>query len=240
MLVASGLQFTRGAFTLKVDPIHVGAGECVGLIGANGTGKTTLLSLLGGELHPQQGEVTVADVALVDFGAWRATVVGLMPDSLRGVRTQTAREHLVLRAAVFPNWDSEYCWKLCSQLSIPLDTPLPSLSKGTQAKLAFVSVESTRPMVLLLDEPTTGLDPVVRREFRMVLRESLDGASSRCIIFSTHLVEDLHDIADRILVLGGGRVVGEFALPPISDAAGRHATLDRAVEALRLPVESAE
>jgi ABC-2 type transport system ATP-binding protein len=158
--------------------------------------------------------------------------VGTVPDRLLGVKSMTVREHLALRARVFPWWDSAYLDRLVEELDIPLHITLPALSKGTQAKVAFVSVEAFRPPVLLLDEPTSGLDPVVRMELRQVMHRALKERPGRCILFSTHLLEDLEDLVDRLLVMQSGKLIADRPVSRTASREDRRVVLDGAMELL--------
>jgi ABC-2 type transport system ATP-binding protein len=232
MFAARNLHLTRGDFSLAVDRLDLPEGQCVGLIGANGAGKTTLLEVLGGRLRCPGGMVELDGVGMGEFGVHRSLAVGLMPDQLQGVRSMAVEEHFSFRARFFPQWDPDYLGQLVTELGIPLHKPLAALSRGTQAKVAFAAVEAYRPPVLLLDEPTSGLDPVVRRELRECLARALRRSPRRSALFSTHLVEDLRDIADRIVIIRDGGIVADIPVPEDATAEARAGLLDRAIDLL--------
>jgi ABC-2 type transport system ATP-binding protein len=118
----------------------------------------------------------------------------------------TVGEHLAFLAQFYPTWDAAYTGDLARRLGLPLGDKVGTLSKGTKVKLAFVAAEAFRPPVLLLDEPTSGLDPVVRREVIDAILERFPDAGSRLVVFSTHILEDVEGLAERVVVLADGAV----------------------------------
>ncbi len=233
LLSARSLRLARGEFLLDIEALDLFAGSCVGLAGPNGAGKTTLLDILGGRLPCGGASLLLRETPLASFGMYRPLAVGTVPDRLLGIKAMSVREHLGLRSRVFPWWDAAYVERMLDELEIPSKTSLSALSKGTQAKVAFVSVEAFRPPVLLLDEPTSGLDPVVRRELRRVLHRALLERPERCILFSTHLLEDLEDMVDRLLVIKSGKLIADTRVSRTVTREQRRIVLDGAMELLQ-------
>lgn len=132
--------------------------------------------------------------------------IGFLPEVLLGCGWMTVRQHLDFLSAFYPTWDAEYAESLLVRLALPPGTKLAALSQGMRVKLSFVAAEAYRPPLLILDEPTSGLDPVVRREMIGAVRESVASRRDRLVIFSTHILEDVDWIAERVLVLSGGRL----------------------------------
>ena len=130
----------------------------------------------------------------------------------------TARQHFEFLAQFFNGWDREYEAGLSRELEIPGNALLGNLSGGTRAKVAFVTAEAFRPPVLLLDEPTAGLDPVMRRHLIDAVIESLDSDRRRLVLFSTHILEDVEWLAERVLVLRSGRLVADRPVPDLCAA----------------------
>lgn len=238
-LVARDLHVQRGAFVLGVQDLSLAPGVCTALLGPNGAGKTTLLSLLGGRLAGGLGEVRLFGIPREEFGFAISRAIGFVPDDLEGFGWMTARQHLDLRRDAFPEWDEGYAARLVHALAIPMDTPLKALSRGNRAKLAFVSAEGYRPPVLLLDEPTTGLDPVVRRALRAALIEALRRDPHRSVLFSTHLIEDVVPIVDRILLMHDGNIVRNVEMSRDLSVTERQAVADSCIEFLEVTVHGA-
>jgi ABC-2 type transport system ATP-binding protein len=119
----------------------------------------------------------------------------------------TVKEHLDFLAAFYPSWDAGYAGRLLDRLALAPDAKVGALSKGMRVKLGFVAAEAYRPPVLLLDEPTSGLDPVVRREMIGAIRQAVTERPGRLVLFSTHILEDVDWIAQRVLVISGGQLL---------------------------------
>ncbi len=146
--------------------------------------------------------------------------VGLLPERLAGFGWMTVEEHLAFLRSFHPTWDAAYADDLVDRLALPTGTRLANLSKGMRVKLSLVSVEAYRPAVLLLDEPTSGIDPLMRHELLTVLRECAPPGSERTIVFSSHILEDVEAISDRVLLLREGRLVGDTSVADLRASGG--------------------
>ncbi len=199
-------------FTFAPLTLTFGPGERVALLGANGSGKTTMLAGLAGQLPQHSGSVRAGGVDVAADRASHRARVGYLPDRPLGFPHATVREHLALLARLFPTWDAAYAESLRARLALAPDARLGTLSRGMGVKLAFVAAEAHRPSYLLLDEPTSGLDPLVRVELLAMVGELARTDSRRLVIFSTHLLEDVEMIADRVVALRDGRLVTDTSL----------------------------
>lgn len=192
------------SFALAPVSLEIKCGERVALVGPNGSGKSTTLRAIAGRLPDYDGFI------LIDGRDLRSTLplgrreIGLLPETLGGYGWMTVREHLAFLSGFYPSWDSEYARHLSERLCIPLDTPLGRLSKGTRVKASFIAAEAYRPPVLLLDEPTSGLDPGVRVELLDAILAGVDATKDRTVLLSTHLLEDVEFVANRVLLLANG------------------------------------
>lgn len=197
---------TYPAFTLEPLSLEFKAGERVAIVGPNGSGKTTTLRALAGRLTEYDGSILFDGQELRGLLPLGRRKIGLLPETLGGYGWMTVREHLAFLRDFYPSWDPEYAAHLTDRLRVPTDQLLGRLSKGTRVKVAFVAAEAYRPPLLLLDEPTSGLDPEVRGELLDTVRASVDAQPDRVVILSTHLLEDVELIADRVLLLQNGRL----------------------------------
>jgi len=121
----------------------------------------------------------------------------------------TVEEHLRFLASFYPTWDRDYEAELTGRLGLRRSAKVGTLSRGTKVRLAFVCAEAYRPPVLLLDEPTSGIDPVMRGDLLELLQECVPAGGDRLLLFSSHFLEDVTRICERILVLKGGRLVAD-------------------------------
>ncbi|WP_419933968.1 ATP-binding cassette domain-containing protein [Candidatus Palauibacter sp.] len=213
-------------FELEPLDLRLAAGERVALVGPNGAGKTTILRALAGRLPEYEGEVLFGGTEARTLLPGLRNHVGVMPGLLLRYDWMTVRQHFEFLAQFFNGWDREYEASLSRELEIPGNALLGNLSGGTRAKVAFVSAEAFRPPVLLLDEPTAGLDPVMRRHLIDAVIESLDSDRRRLVLFSTHILEDVEWLAERVLVLRSGSLVADR---PVPDLCAAGASLSKAL-----------
>jgi len=218
-------------FSLGPLSLTLRAGERVALVGPNGAGKSTTLRGIAG-LLPQGygGSVRVHGREVSGAGPGIRRTVGLLPERLGGFGWMSVREHLAFLRAFHPTWDDAWATELAERLELPIRTKLANLSKGMRVKLSLVSVEAFRPPVLLLDEPTSGIDPVMRRGLLALLQECAPAGGDRTVVFSSHILEDVDAVSDRVLLLREGILVGDesvAALRGCKDGASVSQTLLR-------------
>jgi len=184
--------------SLAVEP-----GTVLGLVGRNGSGKTTSLRLAHGILHADAGRIRVLGLDPVADGLQLRTRVGLLSEESALYPWMRVGEIVEFAGALHPRWDSDLAARLCERLELDSGERIRALSRGTRAKVALVLAVATRPQLLLLDDPTAGLDPLVRRE---ILESILDSVSNEggAVIYASHLVHDIERIADRIAYLDDG------------------------------------
>jgi len=222
------------SFILSPLSLEIQPGERVALVGPNGSGKSTTLMALAGRLPDYEGFILLDGRDLRSMLPLGRRAIGLLPEALSGYGWMTVREHLTFLGEFYPAWDTEYARHLADRLSVPLDTPLGRLSKGTRVKASFIAAEAYRPPLLLLDEPTSGLDPAVRGELLGAILSSVDAQSDRVVVFSTHLLEDVEFVANRVLLLTNGTLELDATVSDIL-AAHRGASLARILYAALSP-----
>jgi ABC-2 type transport system ATP-binding protein len=191
---------------LEALDLQLAPGEVLGLLGRNGAGKTTTLRLAIGVLHPDRGRIRAMGLDPVRRGVSVRERAALLSEEAALYPWMTVAEILWLGARLHPRWDAARAAALVERLGLDPAARIRTLSRGTKAKLALVLAVSPRPDLLLLDDPTAGLDPVVRRE---VLEGLLDAIPEEggAIVYASHLVHDVERVADRIAVLDEGRKV---------------------------------
>lgn len=205
----SALEVRFSGFRLGPLDLMVAPGERVALVGPNGAGKSTTMRVLGGRFPGYRGTVRVlgADIA-VDRPGHRGRI-GYLPERVPAFDWMTAAEHIDFVGAFHERWDAGRARELAEELEIPLETRTSQLSKGNRVKLALVCAEAHRPDLLLLDEPTSGIDPVMRGRLLDRLEHACPCGGDRTLVFSTHILEDVGRIADRVILLRDGRVLAD-------------------------------
>jgi ABC-2 type transport system ATP-binding protein len=195
--------FTLGPLDLVLQP-----GTVLGFVGPNGSGKTTTINCIAGLVIPDEGTVEVSGQRVSHRApAWKADI-GMVGEAHGFYRGWTVEENLRFLSRFYPGWSDQRVTRLANRLGLPLDRKkcVCNLSKGQLAKLAIVAALGHGPRLLLLDEPTGGLDPVVRAEVLDVLWEVLEDGE-HAIFYSTHVLSDISRLADELVFLREGRVL---------------------------------
>lgn len=191
-------------FTLGPVTLTLARGERIALVGPNGAGKSTLLRGLVGLLPNARGSVTFDGVEVGEGGAEARRGIGVLHEKVMGFGWMTVADHLAFVAPFYPTWDASYAADLLRRLEVPPTTKLANLSKGMGVKLSLVAAEAYRPQLLLLDEPTSGLDPVMRAEILELIATCAPLGGDRTVVFSSHILEDVETVAERVLMLREG------------------------------------
>ena len=205
-LVYEGVRRKFGR-TVALDQLDLGVepGTVLGMIGRNGAGKTTALRLAHGVVYPDSGRIRVLGLDPVADGAEVRTRVSLLSEESSLYGWMSVEEILTFAGGLHPRWDRRLAEELRDRLDLDPAAKIKTLSRGTRAKVALVLAVACRPEVLLLDDPTAGLDPLVRRE---VLEGVLDAvpAEGGAVVYASHLVHDVERVADHVAVLDRGRL----------------------------------
>lgn len=192
--------------------LHVPHGSICGFVGPNGAGKTTTIRMLMGLLPPSGGQVRVLGLDPRRQSLDLRRRVGYVPDLHHIYPWMDIRQVLRFAAGVFGRrWDVRESNRMIDLLKLPLDRKVKQLSRGEMAKLALVVALGHDPQLLVLDEPTTGLDPLIRDEFLSAILE-LAAGRQRTVFFSSHILSDVERVADRLIVLDRGRVLAQGTL----------------------------
>ncbi|MBI3347545.1 MAG: ABC transporter ATP-binding protein [Burkholderiales bacterium] len=202
----TGVRKAFRFFTLEDVSLALEPGQIMGLVGPNGAGKSTTIRLLMGLLTPDAGEIRLLGHAMPQHQATAKRDVGFVSDDMKLLPQATLAWHMDFVASVYPGWDAAYAATLLKRFGLHAGQTARSLSTGEQAKALLLLALARRPRLLVLDEPTSGMDPVARQEllteFMDVLRDD-----SRSILFSSHNTLDVERISDRISFIDRGRVV---------------------------------
>ncbi|RMG43835.1 MAG: ABC transporter ATP-binding protein [Acidobacteria bacterium] len=185
--------------------LEVPRGVVLGLVGRNGSGKTTTLRLISGLLHPDRGKIEVLGFDPVSSGLEVRRRVSYMPEESALYPWMTVDELLRFAGRTHPRWDADLAARLARRLDLPGGARVGTLSRGMRAKAALVAAAACRCELLLLDDPASGLDPLVRREILEAILEAIP-AEGGTVVFASHLIQDIERVADHVVLLDGGRV----------------------------------
>lgn len=211
--------------------LSVPLGTVFGLVGLNGAGKTTLIRHLIGGLKPQQGSVRVLgeDPAAAPESVLQR--IGYVAEEDALPRWMTVGELIRFMKALYPGWDDQHCQELLDIFGLTRTQRLGDLSKGGRARAGLLAAISHRPELLILDEPSYGLDPLARQDIlEAVVRTA--GDDGRTVLFSSHLLDEVSRVCDTVAVLHQGRLLEIIAIDAIPD---RYAEVVIDGEILSLP-----
>ena len=201
-----GVGKDYGYFSLNDVRLELPHGHIMGFIGPNGAGKSTTIRILMGLVHHDRGEVRVLGHRMPDEQAAAKWHVGFASEDMRLYAGATVDWHLRFMRSIFPSWDHAYAQTLLKRFDLRAEQRIKGLSHGQRVKASLLLVLARRPKLLVLDEPTTGLDPVARHE---ILRELTDVMrdDGRSVLFSSHNTLDVEQISDRITFIDRGRII---------------------------------
>lgn len=198
-----------GDFALRDVSLALPQGCVLGLVGENGAGKSTLIRMIMGACKPDEGSVHVLGKPILeDVRACRAAreQTGIVLDEACLPEEMTAAQIGRMMGGIYAQWDEKRFGELARQFHLPEGKPVRTYSRGTKMKLAIACALSHEAKLLVLDEATGGLDPVVRDEILDLLND-YTRSEDRSILLSSHIVSDLEKICDYIVFLHEGRVI---------------------------------
>jgi ABC-2 type transport system ATP-binding protein len=203
--------------------LRVPRGCVFGLIGANGSGKTTLIKHILGLLRAERGSVRVFDRDPVADPVGVLSRIGYLSEENDLPPWMTVSELIRYTKAFYPGWRDDYAEELRRQFGLEPGQRIGTLSKGQQARAGLLVALAYRPELLVLDEPSSGLDPLVRRDILgAIVRTIAD--EGRTVVFSSHLLDEMERVADHVAMIENGRIVLSAAMDDIR-ASHRRLTL---------------
>jgi len=214
------LRYRAGSFELKDVSLHVPTGSIYGFLGPNGSGKTTTMRLVLGLLRPLAGRISVLGDRMPEDAPKILAGVGYVPEQPHLDATLTVREIITFQSAFYPTWDRPVAEDLLRRFELEDGKLFARLSKGQKAKLMILLALAQRGELLVLDEPTDGLDPVVRRDILAALLEYVSQRKAT-IFISSHLVHELERFCDWVAVMDDGRVVTEVPMEKLKQGTKR-------------------
>ena len=192
-------------FRLNMD-LAVPAGSIMGLVGANGAGKSTTLRLILGLARPDSGSIRVLGCDDLNKAPALREEIGVVFDECSFPETLDAGQLEKVLGRAHPRWDSALYGRLLKRLELPWGKKIKDFSRGMKMKLAIAAAMAHSPRLLLMDEPTSGLDPMVRGEVLELFQDFLQD-EERGILLSSHITSDLEKVADYITFVDRGRAL---------------------------------
>jgi len=191
-------------------------GAVYGLVGANGAGKTTLIKHILGLLRAQTGSVRVFGLDPVADPVGVLSRIGYLSEENDLPGWMRIDELIRYSRAFYPAWDDDYAEELRRSFTLDPAAKIGTLSKGQRARVGLLVSLSYRPDLLVLDEPSSGLDPIVRRDILGAIIRTIAG-EGRTVLFSSHLLEEVEQVADHVTMIDHGRIVLSAPLAAIRD-----------------------
>lgn len=209
MIHATHISRRYGNFT-AVDDVSftINSGEIVGLLGHNGAGKTTIMKMLTGFLEPSTGEIVIDGKSLEDNANSIQQLIGYLPENLPVYPEMTVMDHLFYCARMRNIPTAEIDTRVTdaiakTQLEEKALQPIATLSRGYKQRVGVAQALIHNPKILILDEPTNGLDPHQTQQMRHLIRSL---AKQATVIVSTHIMQEVDALCDRVLILDGGQL----------------------------------
>lgn len=216
MITLKELSFSYSRKREVLDRINleVGSGHICGLLGKNGEGKTTLLNLLSGQIFPDQGSCLVLEETPSERNARFLQQIFLLPEEI-SMPEVTAIEYIKMYAPFYPTFRDDICKACVESFEINLSDRLSKMSQGQRKKVAITLALAAHTPLLLMDEPTNGLDIPSKATFRRLVASLID--DNQTVIISTHQVRDLESLIDTVLILDQRQILLNKTLNEIGD-----------------------
>jgi ABC-2 type transport system ATP-binding protein len=202
------LRKSYGSFELGPVDLEIEPGYVVAVVGPNGSGKSTLIRMLMNLIQPDAGEVRLFGRAYPDDEVAIKQRVGYVPERSLGHDEMSANSLGEFVSRFYPRWDHGLYEEHVERHAIEPDREFGELSRGVQRRLAFALALATGSELLLLDEPTAGVDPFARREMLEDISRFMEGGDRRTVVFATHVMEEVRRIADFVVLLVDGEFLG--------------------------------
>ena len=217
IVALNGLSRRFGSkLALNDVSLFVPRGCVFGLVGENGAGKTTLIKHLLGLLRAESGTVRIFGCDPIAETVNVLSRIGYLSENRDLPAWMRVDELLRYTEGFYPKWDSAYAQQLLDQFSLPTAARVRTLSQGQLAKLGLLLALAYRPELLLLDEPSSGLDPLVRRDILEAIIRSV-AEEGRTVLFSSHLLDEVERVSDHLAMIHDGRIVFSGPLDQVKE-----------------------
>ena len=222
---------------VAVDDVtfSVGSGEIVGLLGHNGAGKSTIMKMLTGFLEPTSGRIRIGDQNIQQHPVRTRSLIGYLPENCPLYPEMRVMEYLCFQAAlkgIPPSLQEQQALHVISQTQLAEKgtSPIKSLSRGQRQRVGVARALLGDPKILILDEPTNGLDPSQITQMRQLIRNA---ARQATVLVSTHILQEVEAVCDRVLILRGGKLVIDQPLDALQRSSRLRVVVDQPGDAAR-------
>ncbi len=194
------------SFLLNKVSFAVPKGAIMGFVGENGAGKTTTIKAILNLIRPDSGEINVLGEASGSLSKKTKAMIGVVFDGSNLHDNLTASDVNTVMKNIYPNWDQKCYYEYMNRFELPIDKRLKEFSRGMKMKLSVSIALSHRPKLLILDEATSGLDPMVRDEILDIFLEFIQD-EEHAILLSSHIISDIEKVADYVTFIHKGKIV---------------------------------
>ena len=219
VIEVNNLKKSFPSFRLDIDKLKIPSGVIIGLIGENGAGKTTLIKLLLNIIKKDDGKIKIFRQDLLENEILIKEDIGVVLDNSFFPENLTPKNINTIMSNVYKNWDSNLFYEYLKKFNISESQTLKTMSKGMRKKTEIATSLAHHPKLLILDEATSGLDPIVRSDVLDILLDFIQD-DEHTVILSTHITSDLEHIADDIIFIHNGHVVLNTKRDDITDSYG--------------------
>ncbi len=193
-------------FQLQINNLKINEGSIVGLIGENGSGKSTFLNLLLNQIKSEIGNVKIFGLDYVKDECQIKLNLGVILEQNYFPNSFSVQQIEKMLEKVYPCWDKKLYHNLIDEFDLPTNKPISNFSRGMLVKLSFAATLSHHPRLLIADEATSGLDSIVRREILSMLKEYVNN-NQMTVLLSSHILSDLEQVANYFIFMENGNIL---------------------------------
>ena len=207
MITFQDVKKSYGSYIFDVSSLHIPQGIITGLVGKNGAGKTTAIKMMLGLVKPEGGEVKVLGTDARHLSAQKKQEIGvvLSESGFSSYLNISDIEHILMK--MYPEFDRDYFKQKCKEFHLPEGKKIAEFSTGMKVKLKVLIAITHKAKLLILDEPTTGLDVEAREAILDILREYMTKQEPCSILITSHISSDLENLCDDIYMINDGKII---------------------------------